>query len=272
MRPIQHAASLVLSLALGLSTAGCGVTAMDDGELDAEETVGADESALYQGWAKAPRELVHLGHWAPPVCGNGHVQASEACDDGNHTDGDGCSKSCAIESGFACSGSPSACADVDECAAPTAVCGSSATCQNLPGTFSCACKPGFVGDGITCADVDECAQGSDACGAHSVCFNQPGDYACLCDPGFADDGAACVDIDECATNPCHGAATCENHEGGFKCACPSGYEDSDGDCADVDECANGTAACAEKASCTNVLGGYRCECPEGSAGDGFRCE
>ena len=34
---------------------------------------------------------------ARPVCGNGRVEAGEACDDGNRTAGDGCASDCTIE-------------------------------------------------------------------------------------------------------------------------------------------------------------------------------
>lgn len=43
------------------------------------------------------------------VCGNGNVQSGEACDDGDLTNGDGCSSTCTVESGWSCSGNPSAC-------------------------------------------------------------------------------------------------------------------------------------------------------------------
>jgi cysteine-rich repeat protein len=33
----------------------------------------------------------------PPVCGDGHVDAGEECDDGNNTSGDGCSATCCNE-------------------------------------------------------------------------------------------------------------------------------------------------------------------------------
>ena len=36
--------------------------------------------------------------------------AGESCDDGNTTDGDGCSAACLIEPGYACAGAPSRCA------------------------------------------------------------------------------------------------------------------------------------------------------------------
>ncbi|XP_023189205.1 uromodulin-like [Xiphophorus maculatus] len=70
-------------------------------------------------------------------------------------------------------------------------------------TFSCACRDGFVGDGLTCydinlcnsssccesgyrwspelgcVDVDECSQQSSPCSAHQICSNRPGSYECL---------------------------------------------------------------------------------------------
>lgn len=45
----------------------------------------------------------------PPVCGDGAIAGSEACDDGNAASGDGCSAACAIEAGYTCAGAPSAC-------------------------------------------------------------------------------------------------------------------------------------------------------------------
>jgi cysteine-rich repeat protein/YVTN family beta-propeller protein len=44
------------------------------------------------------------------ACGNGNVQGSEECDDGDNADGDGCSRGCVVEDGFLCSGEPSVCA------------------------------------------------------------------------------------------------------------------------------------------------------------------
>ena len=39
---------------------------------------------------------------AHAVCGNGVLDAGEACEDGNTTNGDGCDDTCAIESGWDC--------------------------------------------------------------------------------------------------------------------------------------------------------------------------
>ncbi|MFK8031586.1 MAG: proprotein convertase P-domain-containing protein [Gammaproteobacteria bacterium] len=56
------------------------------------------------------------------VCGNGLLQGGEQCDDGNLIDGDGCSASCSVESGFSCDtppGQPSVCELIPEgCSAP----------------------------------------------------------------------------------------------------------------------------------------------------------
>ncbi|MEJ7733269.1 MAG: hypothetical protein WKG00_29255, partial [Polyangiaceae bacterium] len=68
------------------------------------------------------------------TCANGTTELAEGCDDGNTTAGDGCSPTCAVETGFACSGSPSL------CAAPTP-----STCAN---PISVADGLRFVGDTI----------------------------------------------------------------------------------------------------------------------------
>jgi cysteine-rich repeat protein len=43
------------------------------------------------------------------VCGDGLVAGSEACDDANNNNGDGCSSTCQVDPGFECSGTPSVC-------------------------------------------------------------------------------------------------------------------------------------------------------------------
>jgi cysteine-rich repeat protein len=44
-----------------------------------------------------------------PVCGDGVIDGTEACDDGNTAPSDGCDASCTVESGFVCSSAPSFC-------------------------------------------------------------------------------------------------------------------------------------------------------------------
>ena len=40
--------------------------------------------------------------------------------------------------------------DVDECIVGSHDCHPDANCTNSPGSFSCQCKPGFLGDGKNC--------------------------------------------------------------------------------------------------------------------------
>lgn len=47
-------------------------------------------------------------------CANSVLQEGEQCDDGNTTNGDGCSNACVRESSFVCEGSPSTCTFQDE--------------------------------------------------------------------------------------------------------------------------------------------------------------
>jgi cysteine-rich repeat protein len=48
------------------------------------------------------------------LCGDGLLQGSEACDDGNLTSYDGCSNLCVIEAGASCAGAPSVCNTLSE--------------------------------------------------------------------------------------------------------------------------------------------------------------
>jgi hypothetical protein len=57
-----------------------------------------------------------------------------------------CLKVC--PSGYA--GTPPNCVDIDECKAGTAACSPNATCTNTPGSYHCACKRHYRGDGHTC--------------------------------------------------------------------------------------------------------------------------
>ncbi len=40
--------------------------------------------------------------------------------------------------------------DIDECLVNNGGCSRDAVCTNSPGSFTCACKPGFSGNGFTC--------------------------------------------------------------------------------------------------------------------------
>lgn len=88
---------------------------------------------------------------APPTCANTNPCAAAYCDEqaascvtANVVIGTACGV------GLACNGQ-GACLDVDECTAGMHNCHVNATCTNTPGGFTCACKPGYSGNGVQCA-------------------------------------------------------------------------------------------------------------------------
>ncbi|AKF80124.1 EGF domain-containing protein [Myxococcus fulvus 124B02] len=158
------------------------------------------------------------------VCGDGVLGGFEVCDDGNQLSGDGCNSVCQLEPGYTCTGQPTVCTDIDECAAGTDNCSENATCTNIGGSFTCACTAGYEGDGVTCTDINECAAGTDNCDANATCTNTGGSFSCACNAGYEGDGVTCTNIDECAASPCLNGGTCIDGVGSYTCKCAPTYE------------------------------------------------
>lgn len=79
-------------------------------------------------------------------CGGKTCHAAATCD----TSFGGLAR-CVCSSGYRdATGDGTQCEDIDECADGTATCPTGATCSNTDGAFSCACGPGFTGDGQSC--------------------------------------------------------------------------------------------------------------------------
>ncbi|NTX16042.1 hypothetical protein HUA76_35255 [Myxococcus sp. CA056] len=208
-----------------------------------------------------------------PLCGDGRVVTGEGCDDGARTGGDGCSATCQVEPGYACSGQPSVCTDVNECTNGTSQCSTNATCTNTPGSYTCTCKGGYTGNGRTCNDINECTNGTSQCSANATCTNTPGSYTCACKGGYTGNGRTCTDVNECTngTSQCSTNATCSNTPGSYTCACKGGYTGDGRTCTDVNECTNGTSQCSVNATCSNTQGSYTCACKGGYTGNGRTC-
>ncbi|XP_076799587.1 uncharacterized protein LOC143444282 [Clavelina lepadiformis] len=152
------------------------------------------------------------------------------------------------------SNNPSSCIDIDECASPREFCHLRAHCTNLPGSYSCSCRDGYVGDGVnTCEAVTcdlptttlvngrisqfalplkagitityTCNQGYIIRGSNRI--------TCLNTGRLSGDPPTCRDIDECAdefNTPCDHNADCANTQGGFTCTCREGYAGSGSIC------------------------------------------
>lgn len=109
------------------------------------------------------------------ACGNDVIEASsgERCDDGNRTDGDGCSAICGLEAGYTCSGEPSVCR--------LTVCGDGF----VEGDEACDDGNAIADDGCTsCAQDDGyfCSGQPSICGVQ-VCGNSVVEVGEVCDHG-----------------------------------------------------------------------------------------
>ncbi|AKF82896.1 EGF domain-containing protein [Myxococcus fulvus 124B02] len=111
-----------------------------------------------------------------PFCGDGLIGGSEDCDDGNQLSGDGCDSVCEVESGYTCSGEPSVCVDIDECALGTDTCAPDEVCVNTPGGFECeapACSPPRIICAEACVDPrtdnNHCGGCGNVCGQGTAC-------------------------------------------------------------------------------------------------------
>lgn len=231
------------------------------------------------------------------VCGNGHVEGSEACDDGNVTSGDGCDAACKLEDGAPCSAN-------DDCSsglcnllaggqcAPTDACGNglvegSEACDDGNTRPGDGCDASCLGEnGSACSDDDQCTSalcntvGSNTCMPPDQCGNGvvetgeacddggrvPGDGCSANCKGEPGGGVPCGAPNECSTGICHAGDcapknVCGNGvvEGGELC--------DDGNGVDTDACSNacllgGGQGCTSSEQCVGV-----CDLSEGSPGD-----
>ena len=120
------------------------------------------------------------------VCGDGIVDDTEACDDADMDAGDGCSATCEIETGYACTGEPSVCA-ID--------CGDGI----ILGDEACDDANSIDGDGCTACAIDA---GAECTGEPSVCTTE------ACGNGTIDLGESCDDGNSDAGDGCNGAGSC----------------------------------------------------------------
>jgi fibro-slime domain-containing protein len=178
------------------------------------------------------------------VCGNKVRTPEEACDDGNTADGDGCSKMCAVESGWHCSAGSCRpiCGDNqlhgnETCEDGNTVSGDgcSAGCRTEPGasceTLGQGCGDAVCGNskvegGEGCDDGN--LTGGDGCGPTcqlepSVTVGASPEVHTTCGDGLVTSGEACDDGNAMNGDGC--SSTCAI-ETGFTCTETLDYPDS----------------------------------------------
>ncbi len=139
------------------------------------------------------------------VCGNGAVEGTEQCDDGETTSGDGCSDTCVTESGYSCPTPGSACVADNICGDGTV--GGTEVCDdgNSVETDACldTCVAAFCGDGHiwttdggseVCddGDTDDTNACSNSCTITSGCGDEKVEAGEDCDDGNADNTDGCT--------------------------------------------------------------------------------
>ncbi|XP_077966706.1 uncharacterized protein LOC120343292 [Styela clava] len=216
--------------------------------------------------------------------GNGtHCEDINECPDGVNTHLCALTGTCANKpGGYDCTcnigyenGTYGPCSNINECSRNTDNCDTNADCADTVGSFTCACKTFYTGNGTTCVDIDECAMETHACGDTGTCVNKVGGYNCSCNPGYEGGiGGPCTDIKECnspTTNACSAQADCTDTIGSYVCVCKTGYTGDGKTCNDINECTSNTHICHDKADCTNNNGSFTCTCKTGYTGTGTIC-
>ena len=213
---------LVPALLTGLALAACGDDTSGtggggEGGEGASSTTTTTTTTTSSGGGE--------GGGTEAVCGDGDVGMGEACDDGNTTAGDGCSASCAIESGYECAGEPSVCATD---------CGDGV----IAGAEACDDGNQVADDGCSLTCTVE--TGFDCTGTPSVCTSTCGDSVIAADEG-CDDGNTTAG-DGCST-------TCDIDAGWACTGTPSVCTTS---------CGDGVPAGAEACDDGNMVDGDGC--------------
>ena len=122
--------------------------------------------------------------------------------------------------------------NVNECELGWYNCPELAECEDTIGSFLCACKAGFHGNGSECLNIKECELSLDNCSDNAECQDTFGSYTCGCKTGYYGDGFSCEDIDECSEtiNQCSTHTNCTNTEGSYRCQCRPGFLEDGNDC------------------------------------------
>ena len=198
-------------------------------------------------WGSSGVCLVEENNVCASVCGDGLVVAAETCDDNGTATGDGCSDSCAVESGWACdTAEPSVCHQIvcgDGLVDAPETCDDSGT-DNADGcSDACVVESGWNCDGAdptTCNTVcgDSIVVGAEQCDDGGTA----GGDCCSATCDFEASASSCGDTGtECIVqDTCDGAGTCVDN--GFVAATTS-CGDAATECSDQDTC-DGAGVCA----------------------------
>ncbi len=207
---------------------------------------------------------------APPLgCGNGLLEAGEACDDGNNISGDGCTAACEIEDG-------NPCVTDDECASGVCdlneappVCEPAGSCGNGVLDASEACDDGNLTTGDGCSNMCLLEDGG-PCTDNAQCEST------ICDNA---DSNLCEPANSCGNGAVEAGEACDdgNTSAGDSCDPECLFELGAGPCTDGTQCGSGVCntmaaapVCAVPIGCGNGVLNDNEVCDDGNllSGDG----
>jgi cysteine-rich repeat protein len=151
-----------------------------------------------------------------PLCGDGVVAASEACDDGDTADGDGCSATCTVSPGYTCSGAPSVCVTAcgDGMISGTEQCDDGDAEAGDGCSAACAREPGWVCSGAPSTCVASCGDGvvtgAEACDDGDLDAGDGCDASCVVEDGYTCTGAPSACATTCGDGTMTGAEACDD--------------------------------------------------------------
>ena len=152
--------------------------------------------------------------------------------------------------------------DIDECASDKHNCSEDAVCNNTKGSFNCACKPGFTGNGYKCAGEHHMY----FCCANNYYKNFKNGKQCRTQTQVGSGLPWCSYL---KFNLNRLVSFCFVLFGLFLFCFLIYYFFLR--FLDIDECATGTRNCSDHAVCNNTKGGHNCTCKLGFTGDGWNC-
>ena len=215
------------------------------------------------------------------TCGNGLVEAGEACDDGNRGSGDGCSAFCfidALPTGVDCSTNGAAvCASgICDTTESPATCEAANSCGNSVIETGEACDDGGMVPGDGCSPtcfVEDQPDGSDCTvGGNATCASN------LCDT--TESPATCEAANSCGNGVVERGEVCDdgNTASGDSCDTECMLGIGAGPCDDGAQCGSGVCnrlaeapVCAPREGCGNGLTETKESCDDGNLLPGDGC-
>lgn len=170
------------------------------------------------------------------------------------------------------------CNDINECTGNHR-CHLHAECINTVGSYKCACKAGFSGNGVFCQEALSCDKVT--CDQNAICIMNATSPQCVCKEGYSGNGYYCIKLEDenridCREpeGSCSANATClpSSNNDKHSCVCNTGYFGNGYTCQLIST-ANCDLSCGKDAFCVyNITtNSNQCQCSPGFIGNGYNC-